>query len=152
MKALIKHVLQLKRTPVTVACLSLSVLAYLLVYFDHDLVLVRYLSFTDIDTVGGHRIYTLPKHQYWRLLTPLFLHFSLMHIAFNSLWLWELGRRVEFRQGSGRMLVLMVVIGVGSNVGQYFCATLSKHQTRCRCVLEKSSDGVKLSRGGLFSY
>jgi len=29
--------------------------------------------------------------QWWRLLTPALMHFSVMHIAFNLLWWWELG-------------------------------------------------------------
>jgi membrane associated rhomboid family serine protease len=40
--------------------------------------------------VGGH-----PFHQYWRLLTSGFLHASLIHIGFNMLSLWFVGRSLE---------------------------------------------------------
>ena len=56
----------------------------------------------------------------WRLLTPIILHFGILHIAFNMLWLYDLGSAIEQRQGMGRMAILVVVIGVLSNLGQYF--------------------------------
>jgi GlpG protein len=58
------------------------------------------------------------QQQYWRLLTPIFLHFSLLHIVFNMLWVWDLGRRVELVQGRVRLLLVVVVIGVVSNIVQ----------------------------------
>ena len=57
--------------------------------------------------------------QYWRLITPAFLHFGWLHITFNMLWLWELGSRVERATGSFNVLGLFVVIALVSNVSQY---------------------------------
>jgi GlpG protein len=58
--------------------------------------------------------------QVWRLITPIFLHFGVLHLLFNLLWLYDLGGMVEGRQGSGRLAVLVTAIGVGSNVAQFF--------------------------------
>jgi GlpG protein len=57
--------------------------------------------------------------QWWRLLTPAFLHFSLLHIAFNLLWWWELGGLVERAQSPARLLALSLVIAVVSNAVQF---------------------------------
>ena len=57
--------------------------------------------------------------QYWRLVTPVFLHFGWLHIAFNCLWLWELGGRVERVMGHVNMLLLFLAIAVVSNVCQF---------------------------------
>ncbi len=57
--------------------------------------------------------------QYWRLVTPVFLHFGWLHIVFNSLWLWDLGRRVEQVLGHFNMFMLFLVIAVVSNVSQF---------------------------------
>ena len=55
----------------------------------------------------------------WRLISPVFLHSDLLHILFNMLWLWFLGRPVEQRIGPLRTLLLTLVVGVGSNTLQY---------------------------------
>ena len=52
------------------------------------------------------------------MITPVFLHFSILHIVFNMLWLWDLGRRVELVQSSSRLFGIMLVIALGSNLGQ----------------------------------
>jgi membrane associated rhomboid family serine protease len=51
-------------------------------------------------TLTGHNPYQGPpgyvgNHQYWRLLTSGFLHEGLIHIAFNMLSLWMIGRTLE---------------------------------------------------------
>ncbi|MCH1920331.1 rhomboid family intramembrane serine protease GlpG [Shewanella sp. A3A] len=58
--------------------------------------------------------------QFWRVFTPSLLHFSLMHIAFNMLWWWYLGGRIENSLGSGRLLLLLVVAGTLPNMVQFF--------------------------------
>ena len=57
--------------------------------------------------------------QIWRLITPIFLHLSIYHLAFNMLWLWDLGGAVERLQGGKTFLVLVLVSGVLSNLGQH---------------------------------
>ena len=60
--------------------------------------------------------------QWWRLVTPIFLHFNLPHLLFNSLALMSLGSAVEALRGSGRMLALVLAIAVASNVAQFYWA------------------------------
>jgi GlpG protein len=55
----------------------------------------------------------------WRLITPIFLHGDWMHIVFNMMWLVQLGRFIESRFGAAKLLALILVIGVGSNLAQY---------------------------------
>lgn len=57
--------------------------------------------------------------EWWRLVTPAFLHFGFMHIAFNLLWWWELGGLVEKEQSSWRLLALTTVIILVSNAAQF---------------------------------
>lgn len=59
------------------------------------------------------------NHQYWRLLTPVFLHFSLFHILFNSIVLWAMGTRIERVKGSSHYLLLIIMTGVVANMTQY---------------------------------
>ncbi len=55
----------------------------------------------------------------WRLLTPMFLHFGLFHLAFNMAWVWRLGPQIEAGHGTLFMVALVVVSEVSGNLGQY---------------------------------
>ncbi|MFA7554217.1 MAG: rhomboid family intramembrane serine protease [Spongiibacteraceae bacterium] len=104
--------------PITLSFILLSILGYLLVNFDHDFSWVRYLTFYDFNMVGNSLTFKWHAGQYWRLITPIFLHFGLMHIAFNMTLLWFLGQRIELLQGSIKMLGICLLIGLGSNIMQ----------------------------------
>jgi len=54
----------------------------------------------------------------WRWLTPVFIHFSFMHIAFNAAVIFEFGRRIEKAQGTFIFLLLVIITGVVSNMVQ----------------------------------
>ncbi len=56
----------------------------------------------------------------WRLLTPMFVHFGLIHILFNMLWVKDIGGAIEHRDGSKQLVAMVVAIALCSNVGQYF--------------------------------
>lgn len=58
----------------------------------------------------------------WRLVTPIFLHFSLLHILFNMLWFYQLGIMIETISGPRKLILLMVVSGIFSNALQYIQA------------------------------
>ncbi len=88
---------------------------------------ISLLTFQSWFELGGARFYqplleTLRAGQWWRLWTPIFLHFGMLHLVFNSLWLWEFGRRIEVHQGAARLLLLVMIIGLGSNCIQYLFA------------------------------
>src|SRR5690606_25800074 len=55
----------------------------------------------------------------WRLLTPAFLHFGFFHLLFNSLWMWDLGRRLELGLGWKHYLLFVLCSAVTANLTQY---------------------------------
>jgi len=63
---------------------------------------------------------TLTSGQWWRLLSPIFIHFGAMHLLFNMLWMYDLGRRVEALVGTWRYIAMVVLIGLGSNLAQFY--------------------------------
>ena len=111
--------------PVTMLLLVLSVLGFLLVEFDPEFNYVRYLTFFEFERQGRYIVFSLPTGEYWRFLTPIFLHFSWLHIVFNTLWLWDLGGRIERIQGSLSMCGIVMVMGLGSNIAQSMFANVS---------------------------
>jgi rhomboid protease GluP len=54
--------------------------------------------------------------QLWRLFTPMFLHGSILHIAFNMYALSKIGPRLERYYGHWRFLALYFLSGFGGNV------------------------------------
>lgn len=51
--------------------------------------------------------------QPWRLVTYMFLHAGFMHLLFNMLWLWWLGRSVEQTIGPRSFSVIYFGAGIG---------------------------------------
>jgi len=64
--------------------------------------------------------YTLQTGQFWRLISPMLLHFGWLHIVFNLLWVWEIGRRIEAVNGAAWFLALVLVSSIAANLAQYF--------------------------------
>jgi membrane associated rhomboid family serine protease len=64
--------------------------------------------------------------QIWRLLTPMFLHFDIAHLAFNLLWLWNLGGLLERKLGVKHYLTLVAIVSLLANLMQYLL-TSSAH-------------------------
>lgn len=59
------------------------------------------------------------QHQWWRLITAMFLHGGLIHIGFNMMTLMQFGPAVEELYGSPRFLFLYTITGA---VGFFFSA------------------------------
>jgi GlpG protein len=58
--------------------------------------------------------------EWWRLLTPMFIHFGLVHLVFNMMWLHRFGNQIEHRHGILVMLVVVVVSELVGSIGQYW--------------------------------
>lgn len=61
----------------------------------------------------------IAEGELWRLVTPIFVHFGLMHFVFNGLWLSLLGGRIEMLLGPVHLLLLVLVSAVISNMAQF---------------------------------
>ncbi|MDA7563066.1 rhomboid family intramembrane serine protease [Gammaproteobacteria bacterium] len=62
----------------------------------------------------------LINNEWWRLITPTFLHFSITHLVFNCLWIYILGQRIEKLDGLSAFLFIFILTGILSNAGQFF--------------------------------
>jgi rhomboid protease GluP len=72
---------------------------------------------TDRPACMGMKInQSIIQGELWRLLTPMFLHGSIIHIAFNMYALFSLGPALERYYGRWRYLVLFVLSGFSGNV------------------------------------
>jgi rhomboid protease GluP len=56
------------------------------------------------------------RGQIWRLITPMFLHGSILHLGFNMYALYAIGTTIERFYGRGRYLALFLIGGFAGNV------------------------------------
>jgi rhomboid protease GluP len=100
-----------KSQPVTLTLLIIIVIIYVLQ------LLTGYLVGVDLPAVFGIKSNQfIQAGEFWRLITPMFLHGSILHIGFNMYALNILGRRVERNFGSARYLALYLAAGITGNV------------------------------------
>lgn len=116
-----------RRYPVTLFFFLASVLTFVLVMGFGENWNEEYLAlltFVELE-IEADSVYfadlssTLDRGEYWRIFTPMFIHFGWMHLVFNMLWLWEVGRRIEIVNGSGALALVILFSSAVSNIAQY---------------------------------
>ncbi|MEW5831139.1 MAG: rhomboid family intramembrane serine protease [Chloroflexota bacterium] len=66
--------------------------------------------------MGGKVNSAIRAGQLWRLITPVLLHGSILHIGFNMYALVVIGTSLEQRMGHARFLILYLLAGFSGNV------------------------------------
>jgi rhomboid protease GluP len=83
-----------------------------------------YPSWSKLLLVGigdGHRfgdlaLQDLARGEYWRLITSTFIHFSVVHLVFNLIAMYQLGTMVESWYGQSQSIFIYGVTGGGGNL------------------------------------
>src|SRR5215467_4700821 len=97
-------------------------------YFFFGLNIVLFVLMALAGGSGNERVLTafgvkanaaIARGEWWRFVTPIFLHIGLMHLAFNSYALWIVGPQVEKLYGGARFVILYVLTGVAGVYGSY---------------------------------
>ena len=76
-------------------------------------------------SLAGGPLGSIRSGQIWRLVTPIFLHMGLLHLAFNLYWTYQFGLLIESYVGTGKMLGFVCMIAIISNLGQYYVSGAS---------------------------
>lgn len=63
--------------------------------------------------------------EWWRFVTPVFIHIGVVHLLFNMYGLWMLGPYVERLYGSARFVVFWMASGVAGVVASYLTVSPS---------------------------
>ena len=69
---------------------------------------------------GACYVPSVQAGEYWRLFTAMFLHFGVMHLAYNMLCLFTLGDIFERAAGSWRFLLIYFLGGLAGNLVSFF--------------------------------
>lgn len=75
----------------------------------------------DVLLIYGAKINAaIDQGQFWRLVTPIFLHGSILHLGFNMYALYVLGPSIERAYGRWLFLALFLVSGIYGNLFSYW--------------------------------
>lgn len=120
-------------------------------------VLVSVLTLSGTNGVTNYLTFNwelILQGQVHRLVTPIFLHFIIgslpIHLIFNMMWLWDLGGSIEKEKGPWYLLILVLIIGVSSNVAQYFAEYLMEGYVHPRYIFGGMSGVVYGLLGFIF--
>ncbi|KAF1296792.1 rhomboid family intramembrane serine protease [Enterococcus sp. JM4C] len=97
----------------TYAFLGIQTVVFLLMFLSPTLDQWFYAN----GTMYGPRVAFL--HEYWRLITPMFIHFGLSHFALNSVVLYFMGSQIEAIYGHGRFFLLYLLSGIMGNMASF---------------------------------
>jgi membrane associated rhomboid family serine protease len=109
------HAVWTRRTPYTYFFFGFNIFIFILMSFAGG-------SMND-PTLMAFGVKSNPRivmGQWWRFVTPIFLHIGPLHIFFNSYALWVVGPQVEKLYGGARFVILYVLTGVAGVAASYF--------------------------------
>jgi membrane associated rhomboid family serine protease len=123
--------------PVTMIIIAVTIAAWLL---DRSL---HYGAGVDIaNALGGNgKLYS--DGQWWRLITPVLVHFGPLHIVFNLVWIYQLGPAVERLMSRAAYLATYFGTAVAGNV----CSDVVYHHQAA--FLSGGASGAVYGLGGV---
>ena len=105
--------LRVKNWPwVTIVLIAINVIAYFVLAFNGNTESAEYML--SKGAAYGPAIYE--HHEYWRLITCMFMHFGLMHLASNMIYLGIIGTTIEKGIGHAKFILLYMLSGFAASV------------------------------------
>nr|WP_223155160.1 rhomboid family intramembrane serine protease [Alkalibacillus aidingensis] len=98
--------------PVISAIIAIHIILFLGVNVSEELRLL----------LRGVNVYITEAGEYWRLITPIFVHIGLMHFIFNSFSLILFGPALEVMLGKTKFILAYLTTGILANVATLFLA------------------------------
>lgn len=87
-------------------------------------------------------------HQYWRFVTPVFIHVNLIHVMINMYGLWVIGPWVEKLYGSAKFVVFWVATGIAGVLASYLTVIPGSHPGMIISFLIKPDDHPSAGASG----
>ena len=92
--------------------------------------------------------YIYYDHEYWRFVTPIFIHVNLPHVLINMYSLWVVGPWVEKLYGSAKFVVFWIVTGIAGVAASYLTVVPGSHPGLLTSFLIKNHDEPSAGASG----
>ncbi len=86
--------------------------------------------------------------QWWRFITPVFIHIGVIHLLVNMYGLLMIGPYVEKLYGSAKFVVFWIVTGAAGVAASYFAASHQMHNGFLGNFLFRGGDGPSAGASG----
>ena len=106
----------------TIVILIANLLVFLLMWHSSGMTMHALSEFPEpVLLAYGAKLNSLINHdhQWWRFITPMFVHVNLVHLLVNMYSLWVVGPYVEKLYGSAKFVVFWVLTGIAGVVASY---------------------------------
>ena len=88
------------------------------------------------------------QREWWRFVTPIFLHSGLLHLLFNMYGLWVMGPYVEKLYGSAKFVVFWVLTGIAGVFASYLSVRPDMNVSSIGRFLFKAEDRPSIGGSG----
>ena len=88
------------------------------------------------------------QHQWWRFVTPMFLHVNLLHLLVNMYSLWIVGPYVEKLYGSAKFVIFWVLTGIAGVAASYLTVRPRMSAGSLGSFIFKTTDGPSAGASG----
>lgn len=108
--------------PATIMMIAVSVIvAFASQFGDTDAKIIRALLVVPVFEEFGQLMapVELVWDEPWRLLTPMFIHFGVLHLVFNMYWLYHFGNQIESNHGTAKFLILVALSMLPGSIAQF---------------------------------
>ena len=111
--------------------IGLACLVALISNFGSNISIIEPLFFTGFEISNASIIFSqvsdknLFIEEWWRLITPIFIHFSLTHLVFNCLWIYILGQKIEVIDGKSIFILICLFSAIFGNLMHFYFSGVS---------------------------
>lgn len=107
-----RFIRQRKQVPVNTAIILINIAIFLTVEFTGSSLNTQHM----VNWGAAYTPWILQEHEYYRLLTCMFLHFGIRHLGNNMLVLFFVGDCLERSIGKIKYLLIYLLGGIGANI------------------------------------
>lgn len=134
--------------PFTIALLVANIFVFILTALSANSTGDNSAFYATLVAYGGKVNSLINAGEWWRFVTPIFLHGDIIHLLMNMYGLWVLGPYVERLYGSSKFVFFWVVTGIAGVAASYLTVRPGMQLNIASRFLFKNVDAVSVGASG----